>query len=180
MQPVLICDIMENILLWKGRVMKKYRCKKTISTMLVFLWVGLIFSFSSQEAEQSAELSMGLLQGILKILEGLPLPQELNAFDWHWMIRKSAHFAEYFILGFLGLNALGYWDNSRKRKLLLTLGFSLLVAGCDEYYQTFVPGRSGQGMDVLIDGIGSTFGLLFYSLYDFLKKRKSIPEKRLV
>jgi len=160
--------------------MKKYRCKKTISTMLVFLWVGLIFSFSSQEAEQSAELSMEVLQGILKILEGLPLPQEFNALDWHWVIRKSAHLTEYFILGFLGLNALGYWDNSRKRKLVLALGFSLLVALGDEYYQTFVPGRSGQWTDVLIDGIGSACGLLFYSLYDFLKKRKSIPEKRLI
>ena len=44
--------------------------------------------------------------------------------------------------------------------ILLSLIFSFLYACTDELHQIFVPGRSAQFRDVLIDTLGASFGTL--------------------
>lgn len=78
-------------------------------------------------------------------------------------VRKTAHFAEYAILGFLltGAASLGNgW------KSFLQPGFTgALYAASDEFHQLFVPGRSGQISDVLLDSAGVCFGVLLGMLF---------------
>jgi len=77
----------------------------------------------------------------------------------HILVRKAGHFFAYFILA--GLLTYGYQKSSRLRPgLILALVF--LYACTDEFHQVFVPGRSGEFRDVLIDTSG---GLCFLALY---------------
>jgi VanZ family protein len=73
----------------------------------------------------------------------------------HHMIRKCAHFTEYFIFSLLVLRGFRAAEKGmRLRWALLTV---LIVAGyasLDEFHQSFVPGRTPAVTDVLIDTIG--------------------------
>lgn len=53
----------------------------------------------------------------------------------------------------------------------------MIYACTDEIHQLFVPGRSGQFRDVMIDSLGAFIGILILSIFlmiiNHLKKRKS-------
>ena len=93
-----------------------------------------------------------------------------------FLVRKTAHFTEYAILGALFyLNLIQFPKlNSRIKKLLLPILFSFLYAITDEIHQIFVPGRSAQFRDVLIDTLGASFGcLLIHALLTLFTRLKS-------
>jgi VanZ family protein len=73
----------------------------------------------------------------------------------HHIIRKCAHFTEYFIFSLLILRGFRAGEKgTRLRWALLTI---LIVAGyasLDEFHQSFVPGRTPAVTDVLIDTTG--------------------------
>jgi len=74
------------------------------------------------------------------------LPQA--ALSWLDLIfKKLAHAAAYGLLWWLWLRATG-----RRR---LALAITLLYAVSDEWHQTFVPGRNGWWVDVVVDGMGA-------------------------
>lgn len=83
------------------------------------------------------------------------------------LIRKSAHFIAYLILGFLISHAM---QNEVTTASTVTdwkrRGFTLLIsvayAISDEFHQSFVPGRGPLLKDVLIDGSGAVLGILLY------------------
>ena len=86
---------------------------------------------------------------------------EIFPFLTHHLVRKLAHFAEYALLGahlafipslFLPHSRFGY---------PIALSAGVLVAAVDEGIQCFVPGRAGLWGDVLLDGVGSAFGVFF-------------------
>ena len=82
-------------------------------------------------------------------------------------LRKVAHASVYFALAFVVCLAMAAIF-SHKRYLLscvLALIFCVVFAITDEYHQTFVSGRTGQALDVLIDSVGALAGILFYSTY---------------
>ena len=69
------------------------------------------------------------------------------------------------VLGYVGLSLL-WWRTLAARpsaatRWALALAFllTMLYAVSDEYHQTFVPGRSGNLVDVLIDAAGAALGL---------------------
>lgn len=82
-----------------------------------------------------------------------------------FIVRKVAHFTEYFILGILVINALKY--NTIKDMMKLSILICILYASLDEIHQLFVQGRDGKIFDVLIDTLGSLSGIF---LYKFLRK----------
>ncbi len=73
---------------------------------------------------------------------------------------KTAHIAEYFILGFLLAFAFNINKTNYKYKLLLFLGIAGLLSASDEIHQYFVPGRSCDFLDFTADVIGSLSGFL--------------------
>jgi len=73
----------------------------------------------------------------------------------HHIIRKCAHFIEYFILSLLILR--GIRAGRRGTRLAWAATAILLVAGyaaLDEFHQSFVPGRTAAVSDVLLDTTG--------------------------
>jgi len=99
--------------------------------------MGLIFLLSHQSTLPSAP--GGLLDTILKKLAHLSAYALLMAL-WWW-----------------ALQSLGLKD---ARGLFLALTFTLLYAISDEWHQTFIPGRSGQLADVLVDFSGALLALI--------------------
>lgn len=82
------------------------------------------------------------------------------------LIRKSAHFISYLILGFLVSHALKNDASAASAIAWKRRGISLLLcvayAISDELHQLFVPGRGPMLKDVLIDGSGATLGILIF------------------
>jgi VanZ family protein len=71
-----------------------------------------------------------------------------------YVLRKCAHMTEYAILAALLARAL----RSEPRAFLL----AVLYSASDEVHQTFVRGRQGNALDVVIDAAGAAIGLLIW------------------
>ena len=114
----------------------------------------MIFLFSSQPGEESSKISNDLI------------------------IRKLGHFSEYMTLGFFSFCYLSnfFIGNNKKKYLkktvILSFLFSVIYASTDEFHQTFVVGRDGNIVDVLIDSSGSLVGILLSSIVYFLVIKK--------
>ena len=82
------------------------------------------------------------------------------------LMRKSAHFVAYLILGFLVSHTMKNETAATTDSVWKRRGASLLLcvayAISDEFHQLFVPGRGPQLKDVLIDGSGAALGILLY------------------
>ena len=73
---------------------------------------------------------------------------------WDTVLRKGAHMTEYAILAVLLRRAVG--------ADLPAFALALVYAGTDELHQSFVRGRHGTPVDVVIDGVGAAIGLLAF------------------
>lgn len=160
--------------------------RKIITTMLVLIWLVVIFVFSAQPADQSSQVSEHVSYQLISScnelfeLEQSADQMEEKALRIEFPVRKAAHMSEYAVLGLL-LLTMFYAYSTRpdgRAKLLRLLLFALLgamVYACsDEFHQRFVDGRSGQITDVLIDTAGAAIGLMIAGiiLLNRNKKRK--------
>lgn len=140
------------------------------------LWMTVIFLFSARPGPESSMDSAWVGMLILRLVRpgfsALPKAEQLRMADGiSFIVRKCAHATEYAILSGLIWNALkGSFPISIKRRAFLAWGFTVLYAITDEIHQMFVPGRSCELRDVLIDAAGALAGLL---ICIFLHSRKS-------
>jgi VanZ like family len=74
---------------------------------------------------------------------------------WDLVLRKGAHVTEYAILGALLVRALG--------RGLPAFVVGVAYAITDEVHQTFVAGRHGSPVDVLVDAVGIALGIALYA-----------------
>ena len=74
---------------------------------------------------------------------------------WDLLLRKLAHAAEYAVLGALLARAM--------QRPLLAWTIGLLYAASDEVHQHFVSGRHASPVDVAIDAVGVTLGVLAWN-----------------
>ena len=102
-----------------------------------------------------------LLMGVIFLVSAQPnLNTGLGTIDF--IGRKIAHFSEYALLSFLWWRALRTVVAARLA-LVLAVAISFAYACTDEYHQTFVHGRHGTPVDVLIDTAGATAAALLIS-----------------
>ena len=154
--------------------------KKTIFAVLLVLWMGFIFSMSSENAEKSSNTSGQTIRVVLSTVpefEKQPEEVKVNIIEeLQFIVRKSAHFIGYMILGILASGLILQYENINKKYPLAFL-ICVIYAISDEIHQLFVPGRSGQVRDVLIDSAGSFLGIILVMafvklLIKFNKKHK--------
>lgn len=132
--------------------------KKFVKTLLLICWLCLIYYFSSQTGTESGGLSNRILASIGSFLKVSDIDSFVSTFGF--LIRKTAHFSEYFILFILSYEC--FKEYKLPKLLLISIIFCVLVAGFDEFHQLFVTGRSGQFTDVLIDSSGSLISSLVW------------------
>ncbi len=138
--------------------------KRTLYMCMTFLWIVVIFSFSLQSGEESGQLSGGIVSWIV---EKLSLTKFMDIDTIHFLVRKTAHFTEYFILGTFSLLTL--LQTKFPKKGIIGIFFCIIIASFDETIQLFVGGRAGQLMDVVLDSSGSLCGILFIRILDILR-----------
>ena len=149
-----------------GEHMKK---NKIIDWVILILWMGLIFYMSHQPGEVSSEQS-GMVMELLTFL-GV----DLNSYFGELaglIIRKIAHFTEYFILFIFAYRVLRYYCKKEQIKW-----YGLLIvffyACSDELHQGFIPGRGPSFKDVLIDTSGGLGALIVAKIYENIQIKKS-------
>jgi len=146
--------------------------KKKRAFLYVALWMLVIFFFSAQVSDESSEQSGRIVAFVLYVVRlvfGEPAAQALAGSGIELVVRKLAHFSEYAVLAVLMNRALRL--NGFPADYLLSLLFSALYACTDEFHQSFVPGRSMELRDVLIDTAGAAFGLLIVFCCRMICKR---------
>ena len=121
----------------------------------------IIFIFSSFPASKSDEQSGFIINTLTSIF-----PELSNISPLVVIVRKSAHFFEYAVLGYLNARAL----NLSGKNIFHSIWLSMLYSMTDEFHQIFISGRSGEFRDILVDTLGASFGTLVY----FLTHRKKL------
>jgi VanZ family protein len=96
------------------------------------------------------------------------------------LARKLGHVTGYFLLTLAWWWALNELDLSRSLSAQLRGAalFSLLYAATDEFHQTFVSGRTGTPVDVLIDAIGVGLACLLVTRLYARRRRRTIGPSR--
>ena len=97
------------------------------------------------------------MMALIFALSGQPSDHVDRAW-WDVALRKLAHVTEYAVLTFLWWRALR--GLGAGRPLLAAIAVSFGYACTDEFHQTFVDGRRGTPVDVLIDSIGIAIAAL--------------------
>jgi VanZ family protein len=129
-----------------------------IKYLLVLIWMLVIFYLSSEPATASTSRSDIFLRAIQSV-DILSLSDVSES-----IVRKSAHFIAYLILGILLFNAVREYLSTIKLAIVTTVAIAVAYACTDEIHQLFVVGRSGQLLDVFIDTIGAAVGVVLYLL----------------
>ena len=149
--------------------MSKTRISLTVLfAVLSILWMSVIFGFSANNADKSAEQSHGVVELIMKLfVPGFSdmdeVQQEELIAKYDRPVRKVAHFTSYALLGFLLYLCFGSpkWLPDKKTiPIVLAFPLCVIFAFSDEYHQTMVEGRAGRFSDVMIDSGGAIFGIV--------------------
>lgn len=141
--------------------MEKMTYKHILRFLPMIVWMAVIFYLSAQPAEQSSELSTGIMHVLLEFTEKTLV---IDDGFFHHIIRKSAHLIAYLLLGILTMFALEHRIKQNMIQILIALLIGVLYAMSDEVHQLFVAGRSGEIADVGIDALGVLIGVLIYIL----------------
>ena len=78
------------------------------------------------------------------------------------VVHRIAHIAEFAVLGVLLLRAISKNKPVTKRNLIMTLIGVAVYGASDEFHQRFTPGRSSEGLSVLLDMAGGIIGIWSY------------------
>ncbi len=157
--------------------MNKTTVARTTLILLLLGWMVLIFCFSAQDSSQSSDTSGSIVVKIVSFaypdFNNLSTASQSDIIETNTvLVRKAAHFLEYFVLGALSYFALGTFKQLKKMQyFVLPFGFCVLYAISDEIHQYFVPGRACRAFDVFIDSLGAAVAMLL--IIGIKKIRKS-------
>ena len=140
-------------------------------TVLIILTLALIWGHSLLGREASSEESgfvMELLEPVLEMVVG-----EGNVTEF--LVRKLAHFTEFFVLGLEVLTFFAYRKSLFSQAFLLALTHGFFAAFLDETIQIF-SGRGPMIQDVWLDVSGFAVGAsLMLGIMVWTKHRKNNP-----
>ena len=135
------------------------KINKILKIIVLILWMLVIFLLSNQTGSESTGLSDGFINNTICFNIS-----NCNPEVYSFIVRKTAHFLLYFILGIFSVMN---FKNDREG-VINALIVCIIYAFFDEIHQMFISNRSGEFRDIIIDSIGSISGILL--MYK-LKKR---------
>ncbi|MCM8795222.1 MAG: VanZ family protein [Candidatus Omnitrophica bacterium] len=142
-KPRILVRVILIVLRLKKDVMPAKHPNKRITGIIrfwlpVYVWMGIIFYFSSLPAEAIPHLFF--YQDIF------------------------FHLFNYFLLVYFFSRAIKntFYSLSFKKRVYFCIIFGIIYGLSDEFHQFFVPGRDMSMGDLLFDGLGSLLGSLFY------------------
>jgi VanZ family protein len=142
----------------------------------VLIWMTLIFSASADS--HSSQHSSRFVEPLLRWL--FPQMPQAQIEAIHHIFRKCAHLAEYSILALLLWRAIRKPEKGNPRpwnwtEAGLALSIVFLYAASDELHQVFVPTRTAQVSDVLIDTSGGATALFALWIFGHWRKCRQTP-----
>ena len=143
----------------------RYFCLVLIIAICIF-----IFLMSAAEGPTSSKISGSFIEAIIRFFnkgfDSLSKQQRLEIIaSYQHFVRKAAHFSVYALLGIFTNGFLITYRELRKFKsLIFSFIFVLLYSISDEIHQLFIPLRSGQFSDVILDTLGGILGILILKL----------------
>lgn len=153
---------------------------KTATILLVLMIFQMLFifamsSFGPDSSNAQSNFFVDLISGLMPIKTG-PMEPSFDLKTLIFFVRKTAHFTEYAILGLLFYLNLRHHSSQKQSPKFFALAilFSALYACTDEFHQLFVPGRTGQPFDVLVDTLGATFGCLIVLAVQKIRSRLAL------
>ena len=155
----------------------KKQTKRIIFDILIIINCIAIFYFSNQIADDSSITSsrvVNLISEIIPTIKNMQEPDKtiLKEEILTPIVRKGAHFSIYAMLGMLTINFMLTFENKKmSKKIIFALLFCMFYAITDEFHQYFIPGRSAEIRDVLIDSSGALTGILFVIIVLAIVKR---------
>lgn len=172
--------------------------KRLLYFIPVLLWMAVIFWFSSNNGDRSS-LQSGRISYIVASVVDKTFALEMSDMERmnfssgiSFVVRKTAHFTEYFVLGLLLYMAvsvnfgsiLDMLDADLRLGRILRLRYFLPVvivfgyAGTDELHQYFVPDRCCSFRDVLIDTAGGLSAILIIIIARYIHGRTAYNKAR--
>ena len=157
--------------------------KKAIKIIILLafalIWMFIIFKLSGMTSKNSNGKSTDIISIFIEdtlevtneygITSSHPTDEKIDkaASLINAPMRKVIHASVYFALAFFVILFINVLLDHKNYFLTLTLSglICIVFAMSDELHQTFVSGRTGQLLDVLIDSAGAFVGIAFYSTY---------------
>ena len=158
----------------------KINLLRIVLLILLFGTFYIIFGFSSQDGEESGDISSRVTEFILEksnTYKNIEENRQDEIFErTEKIIRKIAHLSIYALVGSLLMGLVSTFKLKEKTRILISLILGVLYAASDEIHQLFSPGRSAQITDVYIDTLGVLVGifviLLFIKVFEKMKLQK--------
>ena len=116
-----------------------------------------------------------MLMGLIFISSSIPMDKNANVPEFiislDPTLQNLLHIPVFGLLAFLWLKSFTKHSILTPTKVIITLIITILFGCLDEFHQTFVPGRYGSLIDILLNFVGIFMGILFFSFYRSRKKR---------
>lgn len=156
------------------------RWRRLLLWLPALAWYAVIFLFSAQTGTESGEISDRLAFDLLRLETDNPWTLSEVQYALFqlvtFLLRKAAHMAVYFVLTAFLLLALSRLLSSTRRQAAWAIGLCAVLAALDELHQYFVPGRSCQLRDVVIDTLGGLCFLLLWTAVRAVQRRRAKKE----
>lgn len=140
------------------------KIKRIIFGLLIIANCILIFWFSNQVGDTSSASSGRIVTFLARTIPSIR-NMEVSQKEYvcseilQPIVRKTAHFSIYALLGFLSMNFAMTYKGTKYQKGLTSLLFCILYSVSDEIHQSFIPARSCEFRDVCIDSLGALIGI---------------------
>ena len=153
---------------------------RAVSVILLLAVMAAVFGFSEQPADESQATSDGFLYRLMSVfypeIKTMTNEQREELMEkFSSPVRKCAHFSIYGLMGvFSLLSFISY--KTFKIDMRCAAAWLLCIAYSvgDEIHQHFIPGRSCELRDMIIDSSGALLGIAAaYCLCALIKKKRS-------
>ena len=134
----------------------------------------IVISLASTDAFSASHTS----RIIVPILRWLFPHAGAATIEWlHFLIRKAAHFIEYFLFSVILLRAVrGENRGWRIRWAIAALAIAAGYSALDEFHQSFVPSRTASPWDSLLDTTGAAVAQFVFWLWFQFRIKNSTDE----
>ena len=152
--------------------------RKVIYITLTIIWMIIIFIMSSMNTYESNGKSKQTIKKTVQktseisenigITNSKPTEKQVNETvnKLNFPLRKCAHATEYAVLAILIIFTLNSFMGKEYsiKKMVIVITICFVYSLTDEYHQLFVPGRTSQFIDCIIDTSGSIIMCCVYTL----------------
>ena len=150
--------------------------KTLIKILLCVIWLGIIFYNGTREGSVSQKSSKQVVKVVSQFVN-IPL-EKINKpiirfSEINYYVRKNAHFFQYLIFSILLCGVVRQFKLYKSSELFLLLFFLLLFPVVDELIQKYIPGRTSNIFDIMLDFSGGVLGMLIFNINAKMHKKRA-------